>query len=70
LSNVAHNRGGIHAPPGTPLGKRPMHMTQTTLLEGSPDEVVISDAPTHTHAKNITHTQQKGIVYEETFVPK
>ena len=33
------------------------HTTQKTLLEGPLDAVVISDAPTHTHAKNITHTQ-------------
>jgi hypothetical protein len=32
------------------------------LLEGYLDTVFESDAPTHTHAKNITHTQQtKGI---------
>jgi hypothetical protein len=33
-------------------------MTQTEhYYEGSSDAVVESDAPTHTHAKNITHTQ-------------
>jgi hypothetical protein len=45
-------------PPGTPLGKRLMHTTQTKhYYEGSSDAIVIFDAPTHTHAKNITHTQ-------------
>jgi hypothetical protein len=35
-----------------------MHTAQTEhYYKGSSDAVFISDAPTHTHAKNITHTQ-------------
>jgi hypothetical protein len=50
--------GGIPAPPGTPLVKCPTHTTQPELYyKGSSNAVVISDVPTHTHAKNITHTQ-------------
>jgi len=48
-------KGGHTCPP---LGKRPAHTTQTKhYYKGSSDAVVISDAPTHTHAKNITHTE-------------
>jgi hypothetical protein len=56
--NSMHNQGGHTCPPGTPLGKSSMHMTQSEhYYEGSSDAVVESDVPTHTHAKNITHTQ-------------
>jgi hypothetical protein len=37
-----------------------VHTTQRALLEGSSDAVVESDVPTHTHAKNITHTHGLG----------
>jgi hypothetical protein len=59
-SNVARNQGGAYLPhPRTPQGKRPSHMTQPGhYYEGFSDAFVESDAPTHTHAKNITHTQQ------------
>jgi hypothetical protein len=59
-SKFPHNQFKL-PPPGTPLGKCPTHTTQRELLEGSSDTIFISDAPTHTHAKNITHTQQKGM---------
>jgi hypothetical protein len=32
---------------------------------GSSNAVVISDVPTHTHAKNITHTQHREVEEEE-----
>jgi hypothetical protein len=34
-------------------------MTQRELLEGSSDAIVESDMPRHTHAMNITHTEQE-----------
>jgi hypothetical protein len=49
-------RGAIPGPP--PPRKHLMHTTQRALLEGSSDAVVEPNAPTHTHANNITYTQQ------------
>jgi hypothetical protein len=49
-------RGGHTCPPWDPPRKRPAQR-QSPSLYGPSDAVVVSDAPTHTHAKNITHTQ-------------
>jgi hypothetical protein len=62
VPNAARNQGGAYLPPPwEPPRKRPAQR-QSPSLYGPSDAVVVSDAPTHTHAKNITHTQHSELI--------